>query len=164
MLSQQAALLIKDPALLSRWWITIEGTNEPYECVAETAELSFFKTPQKGRHFQGTQRFYPDFKDIDGITITFYETFDYQVTKFIETWRSQVVRGDGIYGIPVEYKRKISALMYLMDKNEPVITFEMEGCWPTDKLPLSLTYEDEVGRAQVGVMFSIDECNIVENL
>lgn len=164
MLSLQAALLIKDPALVSRWFITTDGTSGPYECVAETAELSFHKTPAKGRHFQGTQRFYPDFKDIDGITITFYETHTFDVTKWLKRWRAQIVRSDGAFGLPIEYKRKMSAYMYTLEKNIPVVTFEMTGVWPTDKLPFSLTYDDEVGRLQVAAMFSIDQCDIIENL
>lgn len=164
MLTLEAALLIKDPALVSRWFIRVEGTSSPYECIAESAELSFHKTPPKGRHYQGTQKFYPDFKDIDGITINFYETFDFSVTKFIKKWRSQIVREDGAYGVPVEYKRKISAFMYTQNQNVPMITFEMEGAWPTDKIPFSLTYDDEVGRLQAAVMFSIDSNNIIENL
>lgn len=157
MLTMEAALAIKDPALQSRWFIRVPDISSPYECVAESAEISFTRMPQKGRHYQGRERFYPDFVSIDSVTINFYETWDFQTSRWLKKWRSRIYKSDGAFGVPAEFKRDIYADMYRLDSNTPVLTLHLIGCWPTDKIPFSLTYDDEVGRIQCGVMFSVDD-------
>lgn len=157
MITLEQVLLMKDPALISRWFIRVPEMTSPYECVAESAELSFPRTPPKGRHYQGTERFYPDFRTIDGITINFYETWDFQTTRWLQKWRNKVRKPNGNYGVPADYKRDIFADMYRLDENRPILTLKLTGCWPTDKIPYSLTYDDEVGRVTCGVLFSVDD-------
>lgn len=158
------ALLVKDPALACRWWVQVptDTVSSPFECIAENIEISFAKTPAKGRHFQGTQRFYPDIRDIDSVTITFYETFDHQVGKWLQRWRSKINRDDGSYGYPVDYKKDILAHMYRLDANEPVLTYKLEGAWPTDRATITMNYDDEVARVQVISVFSIDKNTQIE--
>lgn len=159
MLNFTSALLVKEPALVSRWYLQVPDVSGPYECIAESVELSFEKNQPKGRHFSATQRFYPDFRDIDGTTVVFYETWDFQVTKWLTRWRKQVYRSDGTYGYPVDFKKKMTAYMFNLSSNEPILAYELTGCWPTDKVPYNLTFEDSEGRLQTACIFSVDGCD-----
>lgn len=156
MLNFTSAINIKDPALVSRWFLSVPDVEGPYHCIAETVELPFDKNQPKGRHFQGTQRFYPDFRDIDGVTVVFYETHDFQVTRWLNNWRKQIYRSNGTFGLPSEYKKSMYAYMYSLTSNSPILTYHIRGCWPTDKIPYNLTHEDEEGRIQTACLFSVD--------
>lgn len=150
------ALNAPDPALKSRFYVYVPDITDLYQCVVETIQPTFNKIPAKPRFTAGRNEYFPDNNDIDGLSITFYETFDFKVTAWLSRWRSKIVHPNSTYGLPKEYKRDILVHVYSYDSEHPLIIMKYIGCWPTDQNPFNLAYEDETGRLQVDAQFSVD--------
>lgn len=150
------ALYAPDPSLKSRFYVYVPDTNDPYHCVVETINATFNKIPAKPRFGGGSNTYFPDNNDIDAITITFYETYKYQVCAWLSRWRALIVKPDGSYGLPPEYKRDFRVALFNYNNEEPTLTLTYKGCWPTDQNPFALAYEDAEGRLQVEATFSVD--------
>lgn len=157
MLNRINALNAPDPAVNFRWFVTVPDGGQGYDYVAERITATFPKVPAKARFTHGRQNYYPDNNDIDGITIAFYETYDFRVTKWLSRWRGRIVHPDGTYGVPRDYQRDIIADLYLIGSNAPVLTLTYKKCWPTDQGAFDLSYEDETGRIIVEVQFATNQ-------
>lgn len=156
-LNRERVFNLKDPALPTRWFVNVPDGGDIYTIVAEKITATFPKIPAKSRFTSGRMQYYPDNNEIDGLTITFYETYDYDVTRWLSRWRGRVVHKDGSYGIPVDYKKEITAQLYLPGSDTPSVTCVYKGAWPTDQSAFNLSYEDEANRIMVEAQFSVDE-------
>ena len=157
MLNRQYALNAVDPALSTRWYVMVPGATSPTFAVAESVTATFRKIPAKSRYRTGKNSNYADNSEIDGLTIVFFETSDFQVTKWLRTWREMVFHPDGTYGLPVQYKKDIFVQMLGIENNNVQLSLKYTGAWPTDQSPWTLDYEDATGRVKVEAQFSVDE-------
>jgi len=152
----QNALDAPEPALAHRFFVRIPDMHDPQECIVDAIDMTFHSVQAKGRHMQGAQKFYQDMKDIATVTITFHETYDFRVTKYLQRWRNKVVDKDGNFGAPIEFKRDIFVDLLGLETNDPQLTFILKDAWPTDKSPFNLSYMDEATPLQVVATFSVD--------
>lgn len=154
------ALYAPDPALKFRFYVHVPDVDDMYSCVVDTISATFPKVPAKARFGGGSNTYFPDTNDIDGLSITFYEAYDYRVTAWLSRWRAKVVKPDGTYGLPPEYKRDITVMMFNYSVETPVMTMTYKDCWPTDQNPFALSYEDSEGRLQVEAQFAVDNLEL----
>lgn len=154
------ALNAPDPALKFRFYVYVPDTTDSYHCVVENITATFVKIPSKPRFNGGSNSYYPDTNDIDGLSITFYEAYDYRVSAWLSRWRALVVRSDGFYGIPSEYKKTIMIHAYNNNSENPTLKLQYSGCWPTDQQPFEFSYEDATGRMTVQAQFSVDNTQL----
>ncbi len=155
LLSREIALSVPDPALSTQWVLRVPFVNSTIQVVAEKVTATFSKVPATARFNTGSNTYYPGTNDIDALSITFYETYDYRVSQWLRQWRLLVVHDDGNYGVPAEYKKKMFVQMYSSQGNIAQ-TLTYHGTWPTDKEAISLSYDDETGRITVDAQFSVD--------
>ena len=160
MLNRIHAINAPDPALNFRWFVRVPNSGYGYDYVAERITATFPKVPAKGRFTHGRQNYYPDNNDIDGLTIAFYETFDYRVTKWLSRWRGLMLHADGTYGVPKDYYKDIVAELYMPGDNDAALTLTYKDCWPTDQGAFDLSYEDEVGRIVLEAQFSTNRVEL----
>ncbi len=154
---------VPDPALTSQWLVRFPNSTNAYSSIPEEMTTPFTKVPAKARHGGGTNTYFPDFNDIGTISITFYETKDYDCLKWITEWRKKVVNpDDGSYGLPNDYKVTITVELYSFEEGDdtPKITYELEGCWPTEIPDLTGSYDDAEGRVKWAIPFSVDSAKI----
>lgn len=151
------ALEVKDPAFAFRWFVYVPDAGGLYQCIAEKLTATFPKVPAKSRFTSGRVNYFPDNNEIDGLTITFYETYDYDVTRWLSRWCGKIVHEDGSYGVPNDYKKEIIAQLLLPGSDTPSLTLTYKGAWPTDRGAYNLAYDDESGRITVEAQFSVDE-------
>lgn len=151
---------LKDPALTQRWFLYVPDAGDLYQCIAEKITATFPKIPAKSRFTHGRMNYFPDNNEIDGISVTFYETYDYDVTRWLSRWRGRVVHEDGTYGVPSDYKKDVTAQMFLPGSEQPALTLVYKGAWPTDKGAFEFSYEDDSGRIMVEAQFSVDEVEL----
>lgn len=158
MLYRQYALQAPDPALSTRWYMIVPDVKSATMCVAENATLTFQKIPAKQRYRQGKMMNYADTSSVDGINISFYETNDYQVSRWLQAWRLQVFNPrTGVYGMPSRYKKTIEAHLLGIDSLEPKLSLIFTGCFPTDQNTWEVQYDDATGRLKVEAQFSVDD-------
>lgn len=158
MLERYLAHSLPDPAQNTLWYCSVPFTNGMvYHVLAERAAPTFSKTSFRPRPAAGRQKYYPEATDIDGINITFYETFDFRVTNWLHSWRKLVVDDDGNHGPPALFKKEIIFRLYARDNlSKPSMTMIYTGCAPTDQTAYELSYEDETGRITIEAQFSVD--------
>ena len=152
---------LKDPAIQTRWRVIMPDQRNPMQYMAESVEAVFRGVSSKARFAQAKSKHYPDASEIDALNIIFYETYDYEVTRYLERWRNKIRNKQGFYGMPAEYEKTIYVDMLHYDVNNYIIRFKYLKCWPIDSSPLSLTYEDSSGRIQVNATFRVDDVEII---
>jgi hypothetical protein len=152
------ALNLKDPALATNFLVRMPWSADNLkEIVAEKVTPTFFKTPATPRFNQGSNTYFPGITDIDGLTISFYETHDMAVLKWLNKWKLEVYDPiTGVYGMPDVFKKTIYVEQYSQGSVSKVLNFEYTGCWPTDTAPFNLDYSDETGVIKVEAQFSVD--------
>lgn len=158
LLSRNLALSVPDPALASTWILKVPFADFTVQVVAEKVQPTFHKTPATPRFAQGTNTYYPGVTDIDGLSCTFYETHDLQVSQWLYNWRRLVYEPDtGVYGMPAVYKQDVIIDYYEQGNSSPVRSARYIGIWPTDEGPYPLDYESGEGRIQIEAQFSCDD-------
>ena len=156
-LSRDSAFGVPDPALASLYKVFVPFLGSTTILVAETISPTYQKIPAVARFGHGSNTYFPDVNDIDGLTITFYETHDFLVTKWLKAWRKMVVNPeDSSYGVPTTYKQEISVHYYNGWSPAPVYLARYIGCWPTDQGTFSLDYSNLEGKLSVEAQFSVD--------
>lgn len=158
MLDRLDAEAAPDPALNTLWLLEIPFADSTGLILyAERMQVTFPKTPFRPRYNEGSNSYFPETSDIDGINITFYEAADFRVTNFIKLWRKLIKDADGNYGMPDTYKKEIHAKLFSQDNmSSPIKTLKYIGCAPTDQTAFELQYDDATGRITVEVQFSVD--------
>ena len=152
---------VPDPALTHQWLVRFPNSTNAYSSIPEEMNVSFTKIPAKPRHNAGTNTYFPDFYDISAISVTFYETKDFDCTKWIRDWRKKIVNhSDGVYGVSDEYKVDATLELYSIDSETPVLTITLKGVWPTEQNDWQLSYDDAEGRIKCIVPFSVDDAEI----
>lgn len=159
--SRSEAYRMPDPALQTLWYLTTPSSNgAAISIAAESVSATWLKTSFRPRPADGKKLYFPDQTDIDGLNIVFYETFDFRVTRWYNSFQ-ELVFNDGFYGMPANYKKPfILSLFERSNTKTPIYTITYEGCAPTDRAPFNLNYEDETGRITVEAQFTVD--NVVE--
>ena len=152
---------IKDPAIQTRWRVLMPDQKREWQYMAESVEAVFRGVSSKARYSQAKSRHFPDASEIDTLNINFYETYDFEVTKYLYKWRHKIRSVDGFYGMPQDYERDIYVDMLHYDIDKPIARFKYLKCWPIDASPLSLNYEDSTGRVQVSATFRVDEMQLL---
>lgn len=152
---------VKDPAIQTRWRVIMPDQKRDTQYIAETVEAVFRGVSSKARYAQAKSQHFPDASEIDTLNITFYETYDFEITKYLYAWRHKIRNERGFYGMPHTYEKTIYVHMLHYDSDRPIMKFKYEKCWPIEASPLSLSYEDSTGRVQVPATFRVDDMKIV---
>lgn len=150
------ALSAPDPALASLWMVRIPFDSSVTFLAAEDCSPTFPKIPAEARFANGEQRYRPGFKDLDGVSISFYETYDYKVSEWLKLWQRKIYY-KGVYGLPKDYMSDIVVTLYSKHKSSPIRTITYKGAWITDRGPYQLNYSDETGRVIVQAQFAVDD-------
>jgi len=103
-----------EPAMLSEFTVFItrfsdfggEASLSTIRCTSVTVNHS--NTTAEGIFGFGTKQYFPDFTDIDSVTLSFVEDVNYTITKSLYAWKKRVVSSKGVYGMPSDYKRGIT--------------------------------------------------------
>ena len=155
-LSRQAALSAPDPALTSLWIVQVPAAG--VNVIAETMTMSFIKVPAEARFAGGKNKYYPGFAEMDGISITFYETHDHKVSAWLQEWQRQIYDPETeIYGIPAKYRKNITANLFSKASNKAAKVVTYYDCWPTDRGPYELNYSDLTGRIVIQAQFAVNK-------
>lgn len=150
------AIQAPDPALTSLWLVQIGNGGAVTYLIAEQMTATFPKIPANARFSSGSNNYFPGLKDVDSVSITFYESHDYQVSQWLKTWALQVCDENGNYGAPSVYKQTICLNLFSKPSSKPVQVVNYQGCWPTDKNAFELNYSDDTGRLVVQATFAVD--------
>ena len=162
MITRDAALAMESPALNTLWRLTVPFVQYDTHIFAENMSATWPKIPSRPRATAGSNTYYPEVMDIDGISATFYETERHDVTRWFANWQSLICDSDGNYGVPKDYKKDcVAELFARTELSSPILTLRYSGVWPTDKSPYQLSYDDETGRLTVEVQFATDSVEIV---
>lgn len=157
-LERNFALDAPDPALTTLWKLQIPFGDSVNFLFAESITATFQKIPAEARFSEGSNMYYPGNADVDGISIAFYETHDHLVGSWLVEWQKMVFNNSGgVYGAPINYKKPIIANLYSKHSKKPIKVLTYEGCWPTDRGPYELNYEEETGRIKIQAQFSVDD-------
>lgn len=148
------ALGAPDPANTSLWIVRVPFNSSDVFIAAETFTATTTKIPAEARFSGGRNNYYPGTADIDALSVSFYETHDYQVTKWLKKWRD-LVELDGIYGLPAVFKKTIYLFAYSKFNTKPERTFTYKRVWPTDRGPYEYN-QDAEGRVILQAQFSVD--------
>lgn len=156
-LDRNTAFAVADPSLTSAWIVRVPFVSSQIEVVAEQVTATVYKVPAQARFTQGSNQYYPGTGDIDGLSITFYETHDLKVSTWLNAWKTLVFDpSNGVYGVPATYKKPILVEMYSQFQQSPIKRLTYSGCWPTDQGPYELSYAEETGRTTIQAQFSVD--------
>lgn len=149
------ALGAPEPALSSIWIVKIPFNTQNIFIAAEQVSATVRKIPGESRFTGGRNKFYAGTSDIDSVSITFYETDDYAVSKWLYSWR-KLVEDNGIYGLPADFKKIFYVFAYSKSQPKPTRTFKYDGVWPTDRNAYEYN-QDETGRITVQAQFAVDD-------
>lgn len=155
LLLRERALSAPDPALTTLWMVRVPFDSSLTFLAAEDCAPTFPKIPAEARFAQGEQRYYPGYKDIDGLSITFYETNDYKVSEWLMQWQKRIFN-NGVYGLPRDYMMPIIVTLYSKHQSKPVRTLSYQRAWITDRGPYQLNYSEETGRLVVQAQFAVN--------
>ena len=104
---------------------------------------------------QGANSYYSSVKDIDAITVTFYEDVDLTITKMLLKWR-ELMEKDGYYALPIDYKKDLVFHLLSNNSNTAMIEMTAQGAWPSAIDNMELAY-DSSDRIIISVTFTIDK-------
>lgn len=158
MLERYLAHSLPDPAQSNLWYLICPFTNgQVYHVLAERVSITFPKNAFRPRPADGKFKYYPETSDLDGINVTFYETFDYRVLAWLNSWRKLIKDDDGNYHPPALFKKEMIVRLYdRINLTSPRVTITYEGVAPSDQTPFELGYDDETSRITVEAQFSVD--------
>ena len=149
---------IKEPSKQSLFRLTMPNQDYPFQCIAESVELSFRNTAFKQRIAQGRNFNYADFSNLDMLNVVFYETKDMSVKDYINKWKLLIYNPiTGVFGPPKLYERTITVEVLDEETAEVVQTMEYRGAAPADTAPITISYEDANGRVQITQSFAVKE-------
>lgn len=156
-MDRNTAFAIADPALTSAWIIRAPFITSQIEVVAEQVTATTYKVPAQARFTQGSNQYYPGTGNIDGLSITFYETHDFRTSEWLMAWKKMVFDpSTGFYGLPVNYKKVLYVDLYSQFQTAPIRSLKYTGVWPTDQGPYELSYSEATGRTTIQAQFSVD--------
>lgn len=158
---------LADPALAWRYlakWPEIPGIEQPMIpnswVIAESIAIPHPSIPATPRFSGGSMTYFPEFADIESINVSFYESQYYQALRYIMQWRSLILDSRGNYGLPRDFKKELSVLIFSSeDSRSPVIIGRVEGAWPSEVNAIEYSYENE-DRIRLEVTFSVDSTSV----
>lgn len=161
-LSLNNLLSIDPPALKWRWRAMlpqIQGSNYLIAgnyALVEAITFPHTRISAVGRFVSGTRRYYPDFSDVDPLSMLLYEDENYNATKYLYAWRNLIKNGMDNYYPANNYKKIIHLKLYgAEDDTSELLTLQARGAWPSDISPYDYSYTED-NRLTVQAMFSID--------
>jgi len=162
MLERTQAHALPEPALATLWYLSVPFTNGMiYHVYAERVSATFPKTSFRPRPADGKNKYFPESTDLDGLSITFYEMYDYRVHKWLSEWRKLIKDKDGNYSPAALYKKDMTLRLYARtNMSSPIYTVNYIGVAPSDQAPLDLQFDDETQRITVETQFSVDNQEI----
>ena len=101
----------------------------------------------KNRYYAGTQ-------DVDQITVNFFENHRTDVSRYVNNWLGYIRTQDGVYNLPVEYKKFFLIGMYDVSKKELVNVANVIDVWPVGGQQMSL--DQTSGLLTLPISFSVD--------
>jgi hypothetical protein len=107
---------------------------------------------------QGTNSYYSSVKDVDAITVTFYEDVNLTITKMLLKWR-ELMEKDGYYALPIDYKKNLVFHLLSNTNNTAILELTAQNAWPSAIDNLELAY-DSSDRIIISVTFTIDSMSI----
>ena len=149
-----------DPLLNFKWIASGLPFSIPNNYV-EAVDLSFLNVSVGDKvHSASGYYYYPGTHDIAAFSITFYEDCMGNTLRRLTEWKNQIKNfKTGVYKLPSEYKKNIRVSM-LDTANNPVITADLLGIWPTDTGNVSLNYTGGE-RITITQNFSIDDADLL---
>lgn len=160
-MSRDMAMSIASPALSTLFIVRVPFITTLVEVVAEQVTATVPKIPSTPRTSNGSNTYFPGVEDVDGISITFYETEDYAVSNWLMKWRKLVYDNDtGFYGLPKDYYKPIYVDAYSTSSTSPIRSLQYIDCWPTDQGPYEYNYAEETGRITVAAQFSVNDMKV----
>ena len=149
-------LTTPEPAPLWRHQIQFPEINgiaiPPAQVVGGSFTFPFVDA--EARAHSGSYTYYPQFNNIDAIDVTFLETEDYTITKYLYRWLDLVFSGeDGTYSESARFKRNI---VLIMNNNRGDEAFRViyNGTFPTRINQIDPSENEEYYR--VSCNFSVD--------
>lgn len=157
-LERDFALSAPPPALKSLWKVQVNFAQSVSFLVAESMSPTFTKVPAEAHFTGGSNDYYPGNADIDGLSITFYEVHNHLVGNWLTAWQKKIYDPQShVFGLPAEFKADIIVNLYSRQSRQPTKVLTYKGCWPTDRGPYELSYDDETGRITIVAQFAVDE-------
>ena len=153
-------LNLPDPMLQFKWVAKYLPFDLPPEYM-ENIDLPFNNlSVSEGVFVGGKFLYYPGTHTISSFNISVYEDRNGRALAWINRWKSRVKNFEtGAYFLPGNYKRNI-IVSQLDQKNNPVTTIKLKGCWPSDTAPMQLNYTDGSARIIHQQTFSVDDQEI----
>jgi hypothetical protein len=177
--------ILRDPAYTWRWVLvlpSIRGTvsqvynagnggasmvsggqqstpNTPYG-LAASVEIPPDDLGTEGRFGGATSLFYPRQCSTNDIQVSFYETKDYAMTRYLLAWKKEMVDADGLglnnFGNPADYKKQIQFYAFDITSNsKSVMQFVITDSYPVSAVG-GLSYGVDNGNLTVSCEFSVD--------
>jgi hypothetical protein len=113
---------------------TISGSS-----VLNGQTLSFLienlQAPNVGVSFEAApynagERQFAVMRTIDALQISFAETTNFDVMKYLRAWKNLIIDDVGNFGLPASYKQNIQ-LQPLDETGEAILTYSWQGCAPS---------------------------------
>jgi hypothetical protein len=177
--------ILKDPAYTWRWALVlpaVKGTvsqvynagnggasmvsggqqtvpDTPYG-LAASVEIPADDLGTESRFGGATSLFYPRQCSTNDIQVSFYETKDYLMTRYLLAWKKEMVDADGKglnnFGNPADYKKSITFLAFDITSNsKSVMQFVITDSYPVSAVG-GLSYGVDNGNLTVSCEFSVD--------
>lgn len=137
-----ADILIKDVILVSA--LRVLEVNFPFSYIESTP-----------RPRAGSFLYFPGHSNIDGTTVSFYETQDFSVLRAFKYWQSLIKDDDGNYGLPMDYLGEV-ILRNFDSQGKVRLETVLAGCWPARLSDWQLTYQGS-NHLTVQVQFSVND-------
>lgn len=104
----------------------------------ESASLPQFIITEETEFFGGSSDYFATTTTIGDLSMTFFETGDYDVLEYLYHWQMLVVDTDGNYGLPAVYKKPIT-IEALKVTGKVGKIFRLLKCWVLTVTPLEYT-------------------------
>lgn len=133
----------------------VDGQSAP-ELVVEAVNPGLTLIGSTQRFYGGMMQDFPDTANVPAVSMTFFETDDYKVTFWLHEWMRNIYNPENeVWGLPIQYKKRITVGLYRIDSDQPSAGFELIQCWPTTPAPMDLTYANAEGRITVTVEMQV---------
>lgn len=133
----------------------VAGAGNSGDVIAEQISFPHKNIPANPRFGGATNTYYPGTSDVSSASISFYETEDYIVTRYLKAWQRLVKDENDVYGMPIDYKKNIMFELYSREGRVTNVGI-LIGAWPTNISNFDVNYASS-GKLTVSCNFSIDD-------
>jgi hypothetical protein len=155
---------LPDPALSWMWTADILFNNIIIVSALQVLEVNFpFAYIESiSRPRAGSFLYFPGHSNIDGTSVSFYETENFYILQAFKTWQGNIKDDKGNYGLPINYLGEIVLRCYDgtgrpgAETGTPRFETTLIGCWPAKLSDWSLNYQGS-NHLIVQVQFSVND-------